>query len=154
VVCCSVARPKGGVPTAWIALEDAGFCAVVSLRLPTGELEVAGHLVARRSPLSHRGIFDGVSSRWGHETFHLMLKGAGTGELQRTDRRGIRQDVQRRCCWPIWRGVLSEPTQAALTEQSTSETQPLQVNRSNSYSCLKDQVLDLLISGYSSFHGD
>ena len=42
------------------------------------------------------------------------------------------------------KSVLSEPTQAALKEQSTPQSQPLQVNRSNSYHALKDQVLDLL----------
>jgi len=57
--------------------------------------------------------------------------------------------------YPIqrWRGprllanlesVLSEPTQAALREQSTPETQARQVNRSNSYPALKHPVLDLL----------
>src|SRR6266699_231389 len=40
--------------------------------------------------------------------------------------------------------VLTEPTQAALRQQGTAQTQPRQVNRSNSYHALKDQVLDLL----------
>ena len=40
--------------------------------------------------------------------------------------------------------MLSEPTQAALNPQATSQTQRWQVNRSNSYHALKDQVLDLL----------
>ena len=40
--------------------------------------------------------------------------------------------------------VLSEPTQAALNEQVAPQTQLRQVNRSNSYHALKDQVLDLL----------
>ena len=40
--------------------------------------------------------------------------------------------------------VLSEPAQAALNGLSTTATQTRQVNRSNSYHALKDQVLDLL----------
>ena len=40
--------------------------------------------------------------------------------------------------------VLSEPTQAALDQQRPPETQRRQVNRSNSYHAIKDQVLDLL----------
>jgi len=40
--------------------------------------------------------------------------------------------------------VLSEPTQAALTQQGQPEVQARQVNRANSYHALKDQVLDLL----------
>jgi hypothetical protein len=45
---------------------------------------------------------------------------------------------------PYLESVLSEPAQAALSQPSTTATQSRQVNRSNSYHALKDQVLDLL----------
>jgi hypothetical protein len=83
--------------------------------------------------------------RWGHETFHLMLK--GRLELENFSGRtveAIRQDTQAAVLLANLESVLSEPTQAALREQSTPQTQPRQVNRSNSYHALKDQVLDLL----------
>ena len=83
--------------------------------------------------------------RWGHETFYLMLK--GRLELENFSGRtveAIRQDVQAAVLLANLESVLSEPTQAALKAESRPETQPRQVNRSNSYHALKDQVLDLL----------
>ena len=56
----------------------------------------------------------------------------------------MRQDVQAAVLLANLESVLSEPAQAALSELGTPTTQPRQVNRSNSYHALKDQVLDLL----------
>ena len=56
----------------------------------------------------------------------------------------IRQDVQAAVLLANLESVLTEPTQAALRHQGAAHTQPRQVNRSNSYHALKDQVLDLL----------
>jgi hypothetical protein len=117
----------------------------VSLRLPTGELEVLATSLLDEALYPTEEFLTVYHRRWGHETFHLMLK--GRLELENFSGRtveAIRQDVQAAVLLANLESVLSEPTQAALTEQSTSETQPLQVNRSNSYHALKDQVLDLL----------
>ena len=56
----------------------------------------------------------------------------------------VRQDVHAAVLLANLESVLSEPTQAALTERNTPQTQPLQVHRSSSYHALKFQVLDLL----------
>ena len=117
----------------------------VSLGLPTGELEVLATSLLDQALYPTEEFLTVYHRRWGHETFHLMLK--GRLELENFSGRtveAIRQDVQAAVLLANLESVLSEPTQAALTEQSTSETQPLQVNRSNSYHALKDQVLDLL----------
>ena len=117
----------------------------VSLRLPTGELEVLATSLLDEALYPTEEFLTVYHRRWGHETFHLMLK--GRLELENFSGRtveAIRQDVQAAVLLANLESVLSEPTQAALTEQSTSETQPLQVNRSNSYHAFKDQVLDLL----------
>src|SRR5882724_11304815 len=117
----------------------------VSVRLPTGELEVLVTSLLDETLYPTAEFLTVYHRRWGHETFHLMLK--GRLELENFSGRtveAIRQDVQAAVLLANLESVLSEPTQAALTEQSTSETQPLQVNRSNSYHALKDQVLDLL----------
>jgi hypothetical protein len=117
----------------------------VSVRLPSGELEVlvTSLLDAERYPTPE--FLRVYHWRWGHETFHLMLK--GRLELENFSGRteeAIRQDVQAAVLLANLESVLSEPLQAALAEQSQPDTQPRQINRSTSYHALKDQVLDLL----------
>jgi len=73
-----------------------------------------------------------------------MLKGRLELETSGTDRRGHPAGCSGGGAAGQFGERAHEPTQAALTEQSTSETQPLQVQSLNSYHALKDQVLDLL----------
>jgi hypothetical protein len=117
----------------------------VSLGLPSGELEVLATSLRDQALYPTEEFLTVYHWRWGHETFHLMLK--GRLELENFSGRtveAIRQDTQAAVLLANLESVLSEPTQAALREQSTPETQPRQVNRANSYHALKDQVLDLL----------
>jgi hypothetical protein len=117
----------------------------VSVRLPTGELEVLATSLLDEGAYPTEEFLTVYHWRWGHETFHLMLK--GRLELENFSGRtpeAIRQDVQAAVLLANLESVLSEPTQAALNQQATQKTQPRQVNRSNSYHALKDQVLDLL----------
>jgi hypothetical protein len=117
----------------------------VSLRLPTGELEVLVTSLLDEQLYPTQEFLTVYHWRWGHETFHLMLK--GRLELENFSGRtteAVRQDVQAAVLLANLESLLSEPAQAALNEQSTSECQPLQVNRSNSYHALKHELLDLL----------
>jgi hypothetical protein len=117
----------------------------VSLRLPSGELEVLATSLLNETLYPTEEFLTVYHWRWGHETFHLMLK--GRLELENFSGRtveAIRQDTQAAVLLANLESVLNEPAQAALTEESTPQTQPRQVNRSNSYHALKDQVLDLL----------
>ena len=117
----------------------------VSLRLPSGELEVLATSLLDHTLYPTEEFLTVYHWRWGHETFHLMLK--GRLELENFSGRtveAIRQDTQAAVLLANLESVLSEPTQATLREESTPQTQPRQVNRSNSYHALKDQVLDLL----------
>ncbi len=117
----------------------------VSLRLPTGPLEVLATSLLDETLYPTEEFLTVYHWRWGHETFHLMLK--GRLELENFSGRtleAVRQDVQAAVLLANLESVLSQPTQAVLSEASTPETQPRQVNRSNSYHALKDQVLDLL----------
>jgi hypothetical protein len=117
----------------------------VSVRLPTEELEVLATSLLDQALYPSEEFLTVYHWRWGHETFHLMLK--GRLELENFSGRtseAIRQDVQAAVLLANLESVLSEPTQAALNQQATPQTQPRQVNRSNSYHALKDQVLDLL----------
>ena len=117
----------------------------VSLRLPTGELEVLATSLWEEERYPTAEFLTVYHWRWGHETFYLMLK--GRLELENFSGRtaeAVRQDVQAAVLLANLESVLSEPAQAALNGLSTTATQPRQVNRSNSYHALKDQVLDLL----------
>jgi hypothetical protein len=117
----------------------------VSLRLPNGELEVLATSLRDQAMYPTEEFLTVYHWRWGHETFYLMLK--GRLELENFSGRtveAIRQDTQAAVLLANLESVLSEPTQAALREECTPQTQPRQVNRSNSYHALKDQVLDLL----------
>jgi hypothetical protein len=117
----------------------------VSVRLPTGELEVLATSLLDEALYPTEEFLTVYHYRWGHETYHLMLK--GRLELENFSGRtveAIRQDVQAAVLLANLESVLNEPTQAALAEHAAPGTQPRQVNRSNSYHALKDQVLDLL----------
>jgi hypothetical protein len=117
----------------------------VSLRLPSGELEVLATSLLDEVGYPTEEFFTVYHWRWGHETFYLMLK----GRLELENFTGltveaIEQDMQAALLLANLESVLSEPTQAALNQQRKAKTQPRQVNRSNSYHAIKDQVLDLL----------
>ncbi len=119
----------------------------VSVRLPTGALEVLATSLLDEALYPTEEFLTVYHWRWGHETFYLMLK--GRLELENFSGRtveAVQQDVQAAVLLANLESVLSEPAQAALTERGTPQTQPVQVNRSNSYHALKLQVLDLLYS--------
>jgi hypothetical protein len=117
----------------------------VSVRLPTGELEVLATSLLDEALYPTEEFLAVYHWRWGHETFHLMLK--SRLELENFSGRtveAVRQDVQAAVLLANLESLLSEPAQSALNRQSTPPIQPRQVNRANSYHALKDQVLDLL----------
>jgi hypothetical protein len=117
----------------------------VSVRLPTGELEVLATSLLDEALYPTEEFLTVYHWRWGHETYYLMLK--GRLELENFSGRTVEavgQDVQAAVLLANLESVLSEPAAAALTARSTRQTQPLQVNRSTSYHALKLQVLDLL----------
>ena len=119
----------------------------VSVRLPTGELEVLATSLLEEAHYPTEEFLTVYHWRWGHETFHLMLKGRLDVEnFSGRTVEAVRQDVQATVLLTNLESVLSEPTQAALTERSTPQTQPLQVNHSTAYHALKFQALDLLYS--------
>jgi hypothetical protein len=117
----------------------------VSVRLPTGELEVLATSLLAEALYPTEEFLTVYRWRWGHETFHLMLK--GRLELENFSGRtveAVEQDVQAAVLLANLESLLSEPAQRALNQPDTPQTQPRQVNRANAYHALKDQVLDLL----------
>jgi len=119
----------------------------VSVRLPTGELEVLVTSLLDKTAYPTSEFLEVYHFRWGHETFHLMLK--GRLELENFSGKtieAVRQDMQATVLLANLESLLSEPAQSALDAQGTPETQPLKVNRSNSYHAIKLKLLELLYS--------
>jgi hypothetical protein len=117
----------------------------VSLRLPTGELEVLATSLLDQVLYPTEEFLTVYHWRWGHETFYLMLKGRlETENFSGRTVAAIRQDVQAAVLLANLESLLSEPAQADLTARRQPETQPRQVNRSVSYHALKLELLDLL----------
>jgi len=117
----------------------------VSLRLPTGELEVLVTSLLEENLYPTEEFLTVYHWRWGHETFHLMLK--GRLELENFSGRtveAVQQDVHAAVLLANLESILSEPAQEILDQQTTVGTQARKVNHSNSYHALKHQVLDLL----------
>jgi hypothetical protein len=119
----------------------------VSVRLPTGELEVLVTSLLDEMAYPTEEFLEVYHYRWRHETFHLMLK--GRLELENFSGRtteAVRQDVQAAVLLTNLGSLLSTPAQAALEQQRSPESQPLKINRSNAYHGLKLKVLELLYS--------
>jgi len=117
----------------------------VSLRLPTGELEVLATSLLDEALYPTEEFLTVYHWRWGHETFHLMLKGRlETENFSGRTVEAIRQDVQAAVLLANLESLLSEPAQAELRARAQPQTQPRQVNHSISYHALKLELLDLL----------
>jgi hypothetical protein len=117
----------------------------VTVRLSTGELEVLATSLLDQDLYPTADFKTVYHWRWGHETYYLMLK--GRLELENFSGRtveAVRQDLQAAVLLANMESALSEPAQADLDRKSDQVTQPLQVNRSNSYHALKLELLDLL----------
>lgn len=119
----------------------------VSVRLPTGELEVLVTSLLDEAVYPTAEFLEVYHYRWGHETFHLMLK--GRLELENFSGRtveAVRQDVQAAVLLTNLESLLSEPAQAMLEERRAPESQPIKINRSNAYHGIKTKLLELLYS--------
>ncbi|NJN70288.1 MAG: IS4 family transposase [Nitrospira sp.] len=119
----------------------------VSLRLPTGELEVL--VTSLLDPVEYptQEFLEVYHRRWNHETFYGMVKGRldlenFTGETAEA----VRQDFHSTLLVANLESVLSAPAEDALKEQSAGHLHPKQVNRAVCYHALKDQLLELLAS--------
>lgn len=117
----------------------------VSVRLPTGELEVLATSLLDEELYPAAEFLTVYHWRWGHETFYLMFKGRlETENFSGRTVQAIRQDVQAAALLINLESLLSEPTQEGLDQGRGSRMHQLQVNRSVSYHALKLKVLDLL----------
>jgi hypothetical protein len=119
----------------------------VSLRLPTGELEVLVTSLLQEALYPTQEFLAVYHCRWNHETYHQMLK----GRLDLENWSGltveaVRQDVQAAVFVSNLETLLSQQAQEELSAGDAGRKYPAKVNRADSYHALKERLLDLLWS--------
>ncbi len=120
---------------------------LVSLRLPTGELEVLVTSLLDQEEYPTGEFAALYHHRWGHETFYGLLK----GRLELENFSGhtpeaVRQDFHSTVLLCNLETILTAGTDAALQDQSRAHTHPKQVNRAVSFHALKHELVPLLYS--------
>jgi hypothetical protein len=119
----------------------------VSVRLPTGELEVLVTSLLNQTLYPTQEFLEVYHWRWNHETYHQMLKGRldlenWSGQTVEA----VQQDVQAAVFVSNVETLLSQEAQEQLSAQDQGRQYPAQVNRAVSYHALKERMLDLLWS--------
>ena len=119
----------------------------VTVRLPSGELEVLATnlLNEQRYPVSDFG--DIYHCRWGIETYYGLLKGRLDLEnFTGLSTEAVRQDVYATIFLSNLETVLIQPAQEELHQKSKLLKHRQQVNHAVSFHAIKGQMLDLLLS--------
>ena len=120
---------------------------LVSVRLPTGELEVLVTSLLDEVAYPTREFSTVYHWRWNHETYYGMLKGRLDLEnWSGQSAEAVRQDFHAAVLLANLESILSGPAQAVVTQRGAAAQHPQQVNRAVSYHALKDRLLDLLLA--------
>ena len=119
----------------------------VSVRLPTGELEVLVTTLSDEEKYPTECFADLYHQRWAIETCYLMLKSRldlenWTGQTVEA----VFQDFHASVLLANLESLLTRPAQEALAKRKTPQTREQQVNRSVSYHALKHRLFELLQS--------
>ena len=119
----------------------------VSVRLPTGELEVLVTSLLDEQRYPTQEFLKVYHWRWNHETFYGRLKGRLDLEnFSGQTVEAVRQDLFAALLLCNLESVLTEPVGQELTERSAGNRHVQQVNHAVAYHALKDRLLDLLYS--------
>lgn len=122
----------------------------VSVRLPTGELEVLATSLLEGKKYPTGDFLALYHRRWGHETFYGVMKGRLDLEnFSGQTPEAVRQDFHATLLLCNLESVLTAPTEAALQDDSSDHEHPKQVNRAVSFHALKHELLPLLYSDES-----
>ena len=119
----------------------------ITVRLPTGELEVLVTSLVDELQYPTGDFAEVYHWRWGHETYHQMLK--GRLELENWSGQtleAVRQDLQVAVLVSNLESLLSQEVQEELSAGDAQRQHPAQVNRAVSYHALKKLMLELLWS--------
>lgn len=135
-----------------VALRAAGLALTlkvrfVSVRLPTGELEVLVTSLLDPAKYPTADFLALYHCRWNHETFYQVLK----SRLELENFSGhtpeaVRQDFHSTVLLCNLESVLTAPTDVALQEPSATHEHARKVNRADSFHAIKHQLLPLLYS--------
>jgi len=119
----------------------------VSVRLPTGELEVLVTSLLDEEAYPTAEFLQVYHWRWKHETYYGMLKGRLDLEnWSGHSAEAVRQDFHAAVLLANLESILSGPAQVEVAQRSAQGQHPRQVNRAVSYHALKDRLLDLLLA--------
>lgn len=141
------ATPHERVELRQLGLPLALVVRFVSVRLPSGELEVLATSLRDAQAYPTAEFLALYHRRWGHETYYGVMK--GRLELENFSGQtpeAVRQDFHSTVLLCNLESVLTASTDAALQVQSLAHEQPKQVNRAVSFHALKHQLLPLLYS--------
>jgi len=119
----------------------------ISLRLPTGELEVLATSLLDEQKYPTEDFLAAYGSRWNQETFYFLMKSRLELEnFSGQTAEAIRQDFFSTLLLCNLETILTEPTQKALTQQSAQHDAPKGVNHAVSYHAIKHRLVELLYS--------
>jgi hypothetical protein len=119
----------------------------ISLRLPTGELEVLVTSLLDEQKYPTEDFSEVYGSRWNHETFYFLLKSRLDLEhFSGQTAEAVRQDFYSTLLLANLETILIEPAQNALTQESATHKNTQTVNHAVSYHALKHRLLELLYS--------
>jgi len=119
----------------------------ISLRLPTGELEVLATSLLDEQKYPTEEFMALYGSRWNQETFYFLMKSRLELEnFSGQSAEAIRQDFFSTLLLCNLETILIEPAQRGLTQQSATHHAPKGVNHAVSYHAIKHRLIDLLYS--------
>jgi hypothetical protein len=119
----------------------------ISLRLPTGELEVLATSLLDEQKYPTEDFMPLYGSRWNQETFYFLMKSRLELEnFSGQTAEAIRQDFFSTLLLCNLETLLTEPTQKALTQESAEHNAPKGVNHAVSYHAIKHRLIELLYS--------
>lgn len=119
----------------------------ISLRLPTGELEVLVTSLLDEEKYPTEEFLQVYGLRWNQETFYFLMKSRLDLENfsgQTTE--AIRQDFYSTLLLCNLETILTQPAQRTLTQQSEQHKAPKAVNHAVAYHAIKQRLIDLLYS--------
>ena len=120
---------------------------LVSLRLPTGELEVLATSLMDESVYPVESFGPLYQQRWGIETLFGVLKGRLSLEnFSGRTLEAIQQEVHATVFLSNLETVITRPAQQQLKAKDPERKFPTQVNHAVAFHAIKSQVLDLLMS--------
>ena len=119
----------------------------LSVRLPTGELEVLATSLLDESLYPTEVFLEVYHWRWNHETFYGVIKGRLDLEnFSGQTAEAVRQDFHSTLLLCNVETVLTGPTTTVIKEQTLGNEHPQQINHAVAFHALKDQLLALLYS--------